>query len=63
MKTTAKTARKRPRRDRSREPAANAPDDKIEEQYRRLRQEMLLDEALKDTFPASDPISSINFTM
>jgi len=43
--------------------AANAPDNDIEEQYRRLRQEILLDEALKDTFPASDPISSMNFTL
>ena len=63
MTSTARTVRKRSRENRPQKVAANAPDNDIEEQYRRLRQEILLDEALKDTFPASDPISSMNFTL
>lgn len=61
MKTTARSIRHRLRQDRPQAPAANTPDNDLEEQYHRLRQEMLLDEALKDTFPASDPVSSFDF--
>jgi len=38
------------------------PDRKQERQRRRLRQDRLLDNALADTFPASDPVSSMTYT-
>ena len=61
MKTSARSVRHRFRPDRPKTPKANTPDNDLEEQYHRHRQEMLLDEALKDTFPASDPVSSFDF--
>ncbi|MGH6884408.1 hypothetical protein [Hypericibacter sp.] len=62
MKTSAKNVRHRFRQNRPQAPTANTPDNDLVEQYHRLRQEILLDEALKDTFPASDPVSSFDFT-
>lgn len=38
------------------------PRRKAEDRERRLRQEKTLDEALENTFPASDPVSSLRFT-
>jgi hypothetical protein len=61
MKTSARSVRHRFRQGRPKASTANTPDNDLEEQYHRRRQEMLLDEALEDTFPASDPVSSLDF--
>ena len=38
------------------------PQSRRADALRRCRQDVLLDEALRETFPASDPISAMQFT-
>jgi hypothetical protein len=42
--------------------ADDAPGDRMPDEDLELRQEKLLDEAIEETFPASDPISPMRIT-
>ncbi len=62
MKSTSQNHSRRPPEGRRKALPVAAPDRNEERQRRRLRQDRLLDNALADTFPASDPVSSMTYT-
>jgi hypothetical protein len=63
MKSMSRNHSRRPPEGRRKAPLVERPDRKEERQRRRLRQERSLDSALADTFPASDPVSSMTYTL